>query len=244
MVAVEGDYWQPSDGSCSCNDPGEGTWVGLGDGEGGDPDTAGRLLQAGTGINATYTNGNKPQYAGFYEWFSPSDVGSNGAIELANLGLSAGNQIFVSVSYDQSTQQADFYVADNTTGNWGPSAAVDVSSQFYDGSTADWEFERTRCPPQDQDCGNYSNGEGGLGLQNLANIGTGRFYTGGGPGAQTELADGSWETLGTLNSDGDVSKTYVSEVLQGSFEPGSTMLSTSTIHSDGESFAVTWNLCE
>jgi hypothetical protein len=240
MVGVEGDYYQPTNGYCSCRNPHEeSTWVGLGGGYGGDE--VARLIQAGTAINETYTNGNNPTYAGFYEWLNGTPgSGSDGAIEIANLGLSAGDAIYVLVEYDQSSSEADFYVADNTTGNFGPPAEVAVSNAYYDGSTAEWVFERPEC---NDGCGNYSNGADDLNLFNLPNIGTGEFYTDGGPGAEALLADGDWETLGTLNSDGDVNKFSIYESIQGG-GLGSAMLSTSTIHSDGESFAETWHLCE
>ena len=242
IVGVEGNYYQPTDGSCSCRTPGESTWVGLGAGPGGDG--AGDLIQAGTAINQTYTNGNNPKYAGFYEWLGGGGAGSNGSIEIGNLGLSAGDAIYVLVEYDQSSSEADFYVADNTSGNFGPPGEVAIANAYYDGSTAEWVFERPGCSNGTTTCGNYSNGNPGFFLQNLANIGTGEFYTDGGPGAEALLADGDWETLGTLNSDGHVNKFSSYEYIEGGGGYGSAMLSTSTIHSDGESFAETWHLCE
>lgn len=124
--AVEGAFVQPTDMSQSANKF-ESSWVGLGG------VNSGALIQDGTQMNAG-------QYSAWYEY-----LGNGGAgvpeINFDNISVNPGDEIYAYTSYDASTGNAYFFVEDETDGT-SQSTTVNLGSDYYDGSTAEWINER------------------------------------------------------------------------------------------------------
>lgn len=163
--AAQGSFIQPTDYSSSPNKY-ESGWVGLGG------VNSGALIQDGTQMNAG-------QYGAWYEY-----LGNGGAgvpeINFNSITVNPGDQIYTFVSYDPNNGQAYFYVEDETNGT-SQSATVDLGSDYYDGTTAEWINERP---------------EIGSSLSQLADYGT-QTWT----GAQAYNAyTGNWDNVGDVTN--------------------------------------------
>lgn len=126
-IAVQGNWTQPTPGSTSCSNADESSWAGLGGWN------TGSLIQAGTDMNY----GNTP--VAWYEYLKPN--GGVAEQPISSITVRPGDSMHVYVSYQTSTGQTDFYVADNTTGT-SKSVLVTLDSNYYDGSSAEWIDER------------------------------------------------------------------------------------------------------
>lgn len=126
-VAVQGNFTQPTQGATACSGAKESAWAGIGG------INSGGLIQAGTELN------NNSPYA-WYEYLGKNG-GSVSEIKLSSITVHTGDNIHVYVDYQASTGKSTFYVADNTTGT-SQSVTVQLGSNYYDGTTAEWIDER------------------------------------------------------------------------------------------------------
>jgi peptidase A4-like protein len=179
-IAVQGDYHQPTKGSTSCASPQEVSWVGLGGYH------TGRLMQDGTGIDAT------GHYYAWYEWLN--DTNDIGITKMASVTVHAGDRIHTYVVHQTSgSGQTTFYVADNTTGT-SQSRIVNLGSAYYDGSSAEMIDERPSI--------------GGI-PTNLTNFGTVNWTN-----AKVQRSNATWYTLGSqTNVEFDMWATNFSHIL-------------------------------
>lgn len=159
--AAQGFFVQPTDYSTSSNKY-ESSWVGLGG------VNSGALIQDGTQMNAG-------QYGAWYEY-----LGNGGAgvpeINFNSINVNPGDQMYTYVSYNPNDGNAYFYVEDESNGT-SQSATVNLGSNYYDGTTAEWINERPEIGSQ---------------LSQLADYGS-QGWT----GAQAYNAyTGNWDNLG------------------------------------------------
>lgn len=163
-TAVQGDFAQPTEQSDSAPNSYESAWVGLGG------MNSGALIQAGTQMY----NYN---YNAWYEYLGRAPGSSVYEIDLPSVTVHPGDDIHVYVSYQTSNQVANFYVADNTTGTSQPVLVNLSSSNYYDGTTAEWIDERPTV-----------NGSYAI----LADYGIDSWTN-----AQTYNTNGNWNSLGS-----------------------------------------------
>ena len=120
----------PVDRSVTCGDSYWGAWVGIG---GYHTES---LIQAGIT--------NNPQVAGEYIFFIEylNHDNQNLAIYVPSQSFKAGVNLLISVSFNQTTGRAMFYLIDYSTGkSYTRTTNGDVSS-YYDGSSAEWINEK------------------------------------------------------------------------------------------------------
>lgn len=166
-IGVQGDFLQPTKGSTSCLNSQELSWVGIGGVK------TSSLIQDGTGID---TNGS------YYAWYEYLDSTGGGitVTKMPSVTVHAGDRIHnYLVHQTAGSGQTTFYVADNTTGT-SQSVIVNLSSAYYDGSTAEWIDER----PQLQ--------ANPVVFAPLANFGTVNWTN-----AQAQKSTGTWYNAGS-----------------------------------------------
>ncbi|NNN21813.1 MAG: hypothetical protein HKL80_07430 [Acidimicrobiales bacterium] len=192
-VAVQGNFSQPTDNTSKCGGLGvEGSWVGLGGGA-GDTDSAAALIQAGTSMNMDSSNG---LYTAFYEVLNsvaegdPSKYPWSDPQFVTSLAIHPGDAIHLYVAFEQSNTTADFYIADNTTGqafslSWDVAEGeLATGETLYNGNTTEWIDEWI--------------GEGTY-ISAMADYGTNTWTN-----AYAELdSNGSWQALGDTNPAND-----------------------------------------
>lgn len=183
FTQVWGSYYQPSRLTTSCSGARESVWAGLG----GDASSSRRsdgtigLLQAGTSYNSS--GSPMPWYEYLYRNASRTWSGLLTEASFApNFSVAPGDHIFTETEYNPSTGKALFYVENETTGEDG-SANPAISSNFYDGSIAEWITER---PAMDGPTG---------ALYPLQNYGTVTWT-----GAQVENSSGHAVFLGSTHA--------------------------------------------
>ena len=177
----------------------------------------GGLIQDGTAMNENIPapDGTVPLYAPWYEILNNSKGSNFGPDYLGSFKISAGDSIHTYMSYSSDNTTADFYIADNSTGqpgafDWDIALATLKYGSYYDGVTDLWIVE-------DSDSGSVP----------LANYGSVDWTN-----AQAELSNGNWQAVVNGNP-GQVNMTS-----------GSTLLSkTSNLNSDGQSWTNTWKAC-
>lgn len=147
-------------------------WTGLG-GAGGFAG-GGNLMQEGI----DYNNIDPGQIIPFYELIY-NDNSHNWQTELgsSNLGVGAGNSIYMQLSYQASTETAFFYIENEFNGEASSAykSGPDIAA-YYDGTSAEWITEQF--------------GGGGPGAVPLKNFSPIQWY-----GAQAELSNGNWKAI-------------------------------------------------
>lgn len=134
-VAVEGEYTQPRYDSSRANYTQShiGSWVGLGG------HYSPNLAQAGT---ETYLdNTGALNYDAWYEVLPAVSQTAKSKRTGKPLQVAGGNEIYVYVSFETANNKADFYILNETTGDYSPNY-ISVSSSLYSGSSADWIDEK------------------------------------------------------------------------------------------------------
>ncbi len=146
---MQGDFYQPTDNQLGrASNAEESSWIGLGAGY-GYQNSNGGLIQAGTAINESIQapDGTYPLYASFVELLNNTKNSNFGPDYLGKFTVNPGDHIHIHVSYNQSDTTADFYIANDTTGqygilNWDIALGILAYGPYYDGSTAEWIDEQ------------------------------------------------------------------------------------------------------
>lgn len=149
------------------------SWIGLGGGTNGS--TA--LIQQGLEWCEGGYMSSSPGWEMFGEALNSSNQNPPGPLCGVSTIQSAGDQLYMNMSYQSSSQTAYFYI-DNVTTGVITSCSSGISSSYYDGSTADWINEQVF---------------GNLCINALVNYSSYNFND-----AYTELSSsGSWTSLGS-----------------------------------------------
>lgn len=131
FAQVQGDFVQPTVQSGCNSNTYESTWVGLGG------NTSSSLVQTGTAMNTR--NGGRNYYA-WYEYLSTSHP--NPEIVFTKVTVRPGDRIHCYCSFQRANNKFNAYVANNTNGT-SQSVIVNISSsEYYDGTSAEFINER------------------------------------------------------------------------------------------------------
>jgi len=129
ISAVQGDFIQPAKND-SKNDTAESSWIGLG---GDYLHSSDCLIQAGTSMRSD----------GYHLWWQYLNSNNNsGEIDLSGYTISPNDHIHLYVSYDDSTQQAYFFLQNGTNGQAAGFYQYLPRSLYYDGSSSEFIEER------------------------------------------------------------------------------------------------------
>lgn len=200
FAQVQGDFVQPTIQSGCASNTYESTWVGLGG------TNSGKLVQTGTAMN---TSGGGRNYYAWYEYLSPSHP--NPEIRFNSITVRAGDRIHCYCSFQRANGVFNAYVANNTNGT-SQSVIVNISSsEFYDGTSAEFINEAPSV---------------GGSIARLTNYGTTNWTN-----CQVYLtASSTWVSLGSRTTD----RVYMVS------SDGSRILATPSGLS-GQTFKSTWN---
>jgi hypothetical protein len=201
---VQMDYIHPtiSSTSGSCYNS---YWVGLGG------RNSGKLVQAGTATSGSST------HVAWYEYLS--DTASSVSMQIiSSLTINAGDNIHVYISFQKANNKFEYYIANNTTGQSAAAYVTLASSDYLDGTTAEWIVERC------------TNGSTGL-PYNLGNYGTITLTT-----CKATLSTSStWLNLGSLSG------LYNIIMKSNGASSGTTLSTPGSISSSNTQFSCTWN---
>ncbi len=142
-VAVKDELTVPSVGwTSSCSSiygiPIMGSsWIGLGGGTNGSTS----LIQQGLEWCEGGYMSSSPGWEMFGEALDSTNLNPPGPLCGVTTFQSSGDQLYLNMSYQQSSQTAYFYI-DNVTTGVVTSCSLGMSNSYYDGSTADWINEQ------------------------------------------------------------------------------------------------------
>lgn len=185
-TAVTGQWQIPDVSSSTVDNSYSCSWIGIGDGNASNYG----LIQMGT--ESDYVN----SHTNYYTWYQIGGGPNNYQTEIGT-GVSPGDQMYSSISYDTSTGQANFYLEDMTTG--GTTTFYKDASSYYDGTKVEWIIERTK-----------HNGS----LPPLANFQTAYFYNSIFTNNGTQYTPGQWASNHTLLKDNMYDDNYTNLLAQ------------------------------
>lgn len=126
---VQMSYMQPTIGSIKPNVINHNAyWVGLGG------YNFNRLVQAGTSTRGLST------HRAWYEYLSA--IGNTVTMQFLSLSVSAGDNMYVYISFQRANDLFNYYIANNTTGQSVSGTVTLAASTQFDGTTAEWVVER------------------------------------------------------------------------------------------------------
>lgn len=114
-------------------------WVGIGGYK--NEAAGGALVQAGTTVHAEAQSGGigvTTDYFAWYEYLNNENLNEHAKLPLT---VNPGDSIYVYISYQAANQKFNYYIANNTTGK-STAALVDVSKEYFDGSSVEWIVEK------------------------------------------------------------------------------------------------------
>lgn len=133
FTSVEGE-WNVPNVSSSTEGSYSSAWVGIGGFNNGD------LIQGGTEQDYTDPPINQPNY---YVWWDMLPDYSSSQV-ISNFPVNPGDEMYVSITYNQSQNCASFYYEDVTSQKYTDFCALHASDDYTTGPSAEWVVERTQ----------------------------------------------------------------------------------------------------